>query len=131
MDNLICIISPFIALGNNQYLDPLDFLFGIWKDVGNKSNIRYSCERDIPEDKLATCRFVGTPELEHKVKWSVFKEAYLMLPFYYEGFPGKNKKGKDIITWEWKEEEKTVNHTWMRANEGKTNYNEKIAFRLN
>ena len=41
-----------------------------------------------------------------------------MLPFYYEGFPGKNKQGKDIITWEWKEDDKTVNHTWIRAIEG-------------
>ena len=122
MANLSFIISPFISLGNNQYLDPLDFLFGIWKDVGNKSNIRYSCERDQADNTLATCRFVGTPELEHKVKWSVFQEAYLMLPFYYKGFPGKNKQGKDIITWEWKEEEKTVNHAWIRANEGNTNY---------
>ena len=90
--------------------------------MGNKSNIRYSCERDPEDNSLVDCRFVGTPELEFKVKWSVFKEAYLMLPFYYEGFPGKNKQGKDIITWEWKDDDKTVNHTWIRADEGNKNY---------
>ena len=104
-------------------MDALDFLYGTWKDVGNESNIRYRCERT--DNTFDTCHFVGTPELEHKVEWNLFNEAYLMLPFYYKGFPGKNKEGRDIITWEWKDDDKTVNHTWIRANEGSTNFKKK------